>query len=289
MTRLRRDFLERGFAHGTHFALAPPRTHVRGRLGFHQAKASGSSLEYKDFRDYQPGDDLRHIDWSAYARTDRLTIKRFHEEVNPFLDLILDNSRSMDLPDSPKGGAAAGLAAFFVAAAINAGFSFRTWLASEEVVPLDHGEAPPSAWRGELFGDTRSPDRGLLAPHRFRPRGIRIFVSDLMWRADPTPILNNLCRGASSVLIVQVLARQDVTPLQGGKVRLVDAETGSVRELMLNAASLDRYHQAFARHGQLWRDAAMRHGAVLAQSIAEDLVVDWRLPDILFHQSLVMC
>src|SRR6266851_3990491 len=118
-----RQYVLEGERAGSRFALGVP----QGRAGLHQGGRAGSSLEFKEHRGYLPGDDLRHIDWNAYARSDQLAVKVFHEEVNPHLDLVVDGSRSMALADSAKARAALGLAAFFVSAAGNAGFSHRLW------------------------------------------------------------------------------------------------------------------------------------------------------------------
>ncbi len=68
-----------------------------GRLqGERRSKKRGQSVEFDDYRDYVPGDDLRFIDWNVYARLDRLFIKLFLEEEDLALHLALDASASMD-------------------------------------------------------------------------------------------------------------------------------------------------------------------------------------------------
>ncbi len=69
---------------------------VEGFLaGLHQSPFHGFSSEFSDYRAYQPGDELRHIDWRLYARSDRLCIKRFHQETNVRFYIVLDTSASM--------------------------------------------------------------------------------------------------------------------------------------------------------------------------------------------------
>src|SRR6516164_11355273 len=114
-----RQFLLDGERAGSRCALGVPRRVPLGRAGLHQGGRAGSSLEFKEHRDYQAGDDLRHIDWNAYARSDQLAVKLFREEVNPHVDILVDLSRSMALEDSRKAEATLGLAAFFAAAARN--------------------------------------------------------------------------------------------------------------------------------------------------------------------------
>src|SRR5262249_59820670 len=80
-----RQYLIEGERAGMRYALGLPRQAPVGMAGSALSQRSGSSLEFKDYRDYQPGDDLRHIDWNAFARSDQLSIKLFREEVHPHL------------------------------------------------------------------------------------------------------------------------------------------------------------------------------------------------------------
>ncbi|HZO86757.1 MAG TPA: DUF58 domain-containing protein [Chthonomonadaceae bacterium] len=64
--------------------------------GMHKSPHRGSSVEFAQHRDYVPGDEIRHIDWKVYARSDRYHIKQFEEETNLKATLILDASASMD-------------------------------------------------------------------------------------------------------------------------------------------------------------------------------------------------
>src|SRR5215207_6090681 len=72
-----------------------PRVPLRGRAGERLGAGLGASLEFEDYRPYGPGDDLRHVDWAAYARTETLAVRLYRDEVAPRVDVVLDNSRSM--------------------------------------------------------------------------------------------------------------------------------------------------------------------------------------------------
>src|SRR5262249_26496848 len=123
MTQRWRDWLREGARAAAPYALAVPRHAPHGQQGMALAPRAGSSLEFKDHRSYEPGDDLRHIDWSAYARSDQLSVKLYREEIAPHLDLVLDCSTSMDLEQTRKGHASAALAAFFATAAGGGSYS----------------------------------------------------------------------------------------------------------------------------------------------------------------------
>ena len=73
------------------------RTVVEGVItGMHKSPYRGSSVEFAQHRDYVPGDEIRHIDWKVYARSDRYQIKQFEEETNLKATFVLDCSASMD-------------------------------------------------------------------------------------------------------------------------------------------------------------------------------------------------
>ena len=72
--------------------------------GLHDSPFHGFSVEFSDYRNYQPGDDLRHLDWRLYARSDRLCIKRYMQETNARFYVVCDTSASMKY----RGGAAWG-------------------------------------------------------------------------------------------------------------------------------------------------------------------------------------
>ncbi|HZT38064.1 MAG TPA: DUF58 domain-containing protein [Bryobacteraceae bacterium] len=63
--------------------------------GLHKSPDFGFSQEFAEYRMYTPGDDLRHVDWNVYGRTDRIYLKRFRGETNTLLTLLLDASASM--------------------------------------------------------------------------------------------------------------------------------------------------------------------------------------------------
>src|SRR5437763_16826783 len=64
--------------------------------GMHKSPHRGSSVEFAQHRDYVQGDEIRHIDWKVYSRTDRYHIKQFEEETNLKATLVLDASTSMN-------------------------------------------------------------------------------------------------------------------------------------------------------------------------------------------------
>jgi uncharacterized protein (DUF58 family) len=82
--------------------------------GMHRSLRRGSSIEFSEHKLYTPGDDIRHIDWHAYAKTDRYHVKQFEDETNIVVELLVDHSGSMAFSSGdrrPKIDAARTLAA----------------------------------------------------------------------------------------------------------------------------------------------------------------------------------
>src|SRR5262252_6991728 len=155
-----RSYLIEGERTGMKYALEAPRTASAALAGLHLGRQAGASLEFRDHRDYQPGDDLRRIDWNAFARSDRLTIRLYREEISPHLDIVLDGSRSMALESTAKARAAIGLAAALAVAAENAGYSHNAWIARAYVAPIGAGANRPSSWQSIDFDFRGNPAEG---------------------------------------------------------------------------------------------------------------------------------
>ena len=72
------------------------------RPGAYSSPRRGTSLEFADYRKYSPGDDLRYLDWGIFARSDRLYVRLFHEEVDLFAYIFIDGSGSMAFPSAKE-------------------------------------------------------------------------------------------------------------------------------------------------------------------------------------------
>lgn len=69
---------------------------IRGHhKGSSRSRRIGSSMDFSDYREYHPGDDVRHIDWNVYARTEKVYIKRFMDEQEMRVHIMIDDSKSM--------------------------------------------------------------------------------------------------------------------------------------------------------------------------------------------------
>lgn len=272
MTPTLRQALIDGEQLGLRYALQIPQVAASGLTGSRAGRRTGSSIDFQDYREYQPGDDLRFIDWGIYARTDRLTVKLYREEVIPHLDLILDGSRSMNLAGTAKAGAAAKLSALLATAAANAQCTQAVWLSGEGFQRLANDTLTPSAWDKLELDSQRTLDQSfdILSP-KLRRLGVRVLISDLLWPGEPLQILRRLRDGAAALFVIQLLGRDDATPPEHGNLRVVDSETGEESEIYIDSTIAKQYSDNLAQLQQAWADACRQSGAQMTTLIAEDL------------------
>ena len=276
-----RTAFQQGEEAGLLYRLARPRHTLRGAAGFHAGSQNGVSLDFSDYREYHPGDDIRSLDWNVYARTDKLTVKLYHEEVSPHADILLDASRSMALGDA-KPHALLGLGALFASAAAGSDCTWKAFELGDRLAAVDRGHDIPSVWGDLRFTAQNNPGAQLAhETARFKRQSIRILISDLLWDAEPLSVLRRLSENASGTAIVQILSRDDASPPELGKYRLNDAETGESLEVFIDSDIRKHYLDQLETHTRLWSDACRQTGAAFCQLIAEDVLDGWALEPLL--------
>jgi len=287
------SYVSEGRQAASRYGLAAPRRAPQGTAGSQLGRLAGESMEFMDHREYQPGDDLRRLDWAAYARSDKMIVKLYRHEVCPHVDLVVDGSRSMALPGTEKRRATVNLAAAVITAADNSGYSHRAFLTGRGCQPIPEGweqaghprSGSGSSERGAgvflpafALDAAESPAESFRSlPPAWRTWGMRVIVSDLLWLGDPLELLLAVSQRAAAVYVIQVLAADDLTPPHQGNHRLVDSESGAAEELFLDAAAVARYRGNLQRHCDAWRQAARQTGAVLVPLVAEELCRTWDL------------
>lgn len=243
---------------------------VSGRSGELMGRGIGQSIEFMDFREYEPGDDIRRIDWQVYARSDRVMIRRHREEISPSVEIVLDGSRSMDLPGSAKADAALAVAAALCAASVRTGLTTR-FHGVRSTSPRSVSVRDPRdiAW-DDFDGTATLADASPALRASRATQGMRIIVSDLLFPADFTRLLRDFARGAHALVVVQVLAKTDVEPGSRGSLLLRDRETGQTLQVDLTPDIASRYRLRFEAHASVLRDAARSCGARLIEVVADE-------------------
>lgn len=243
------------------WAPAPP----RGSAGDVLARGTGSSIEFQDRRLYAPGDDVRHLDWRAFARTGELAVKLYREELLPRLELCFDASASMAV-DEDKAQLTVDLLVLLARAAEARGFEVRLIEVADEPrrVSLDelHGRGV------QLTGRLPLHQAWTRAALLLRPGTLRLFVSDFLSPLEPAGLVRGLAARAGGLALLQVLARDDAAPEVGGALRMTDAETNEAREVVLEAAVVEGYLERLERWSDALETECRRAGARFVRLVA---------------------
>jgi biotin synthase len=251
------------------FRLAMPRTPIGGRVGERLGSGTGSSLEFQDYRPYAPGDDLRHVDWAAYARSELLAVRLYREEVSPRIDLVLDVSRSMAVTDrkSRAYGDLAGLLACACASTVADTRIITTSAAQPERLNVAEDIERALACDATLS----ALEHGHLP---FRRRSLRVVVSDFLFPHDADPLVSRLARDSALLSIVQFTLREEAQPAVEGGRRLIDVEGGGELDLVIDETAILEYRARFSRLRLGLSQAARRAGARFAHVVAETPIRD---------------
>ena len=216
-------------------------------------------MEFHDRRPYAPGDDVRHIDWRALAKTDQVLVRIHREEVAPRLDLFVDVSASMATSEV-KAQKAVDLAAVLAQSARSGGYDVRLVALGDRTQRVSEDEL---LQQGLRF-DAKRPlgDAAAEAAGEVRPSSVRLVVSDFLTPTDPAHLVRPFGHGAGRVGLLQVLSAEDAEPGATGALRLVDAERDEIREVLVDKAALGRYEQRLARLQAGLAEASQRHGGL---------------------------
>lgn len=234
-----------------------------GTAGERLVARAGSSMEFHDRRPYTAGDDVRHVDWRAMARTDDVYVRVHQEEVEPRLDLIVDASRSM-ATDPAKEQLTVDLAAFFATSARADGQDVRVIVLGERAERVEFDRFMVEG----VSSESRRPLPDVLeeALGLARPRSQRVLVSDFLVPMDAAALVRVLARDADRIALVQVLSSDDEHPRADGAVQLVDAETGQSREVLVTQAMVGEYELRLARLRSALADEVRRVGGVYGEA-----------------------
>ena len=241
----------------------------RGRMkGERRSPRKGQSVEFADFRNYVPGDDLRFVDWNTFARLEKLFLKMFLEEEDLHFYALIDASNSMDFGDPTKLRYATQLAAAlgFIGLIRSDRVKIETLDQSDrEAAPVFRGRR--GLWRMLDYLDGIEPGRPVSLAEgvksfcvRNSGKGILVLISDLMDKAGYEAALRYLVSQDMDVYVIQVLSAEELEPEIQGDLRLVDCEDDDVADVTISAPLMKRYKQTLAALVDSVREYCTRRG-----------------------------
>ena len=236
--------------------------------GERRSPKRGQSVEFADFRPYAPGDDIRRIDWNAYARLERFFLKLFVEEEDLTIHLLIDTSRSMDWGQPNKlwyATRTAGALGYVALAGLDrvTATALGTENGSAGYFAPHRGKQQAFAFFQFLSGLQSNSTVNLpvsLTRYAARARqpGPLILISDLFdttsQPANLPSALNTLAARGVEVTLLHTLAPDEVNPDTaawlntglGGDFKLLDSETGAEVEITADYDLLQRYRDGLA-------------------------------------------
>jgi uncharacterized protein (DUF58 family) len=241
----------------------------RGRMkGERKSKRKGQSVEFADFRQYVPGDDLRFIDWNLFARLERLYLKLFLEEEDLHFYSLIDTSTSMEFGEPTKLHFAKQLAAAlgFIGLCRADRVKIET-LGTNNRKPGPTLRGRSSLWRmQEYLEGVQSGENVPLAEGvrnfclRNSGKGILVLISDLMDKEGYDKALRFLVTQQMDVYVLHVLCPEELNPEIKGDLRLIDCEDDDVAEITVSRPLMDKYKRTLASFVDGAREFCTRRG-----------------------------
>ncbi len=239
--------------------------------GLHRSPDFGFSQEFAEYRAYTPGDDLRHVDWNVFARTERAYLKRYRGETNSLLTILLDASNSMKYTSHAvtKMDYARFTAASLFYLAIKDQRDAAGLIVFDDEV---RNYIRPSMRQGQLqrllagleLAEPRARTDFGKPLHHFqeflRRRGLVVILSDFY--EDPKTIIRTvepLRFHGNEVVLFHILDPKEIDPKQNEAVVLVDLETSAHMEVTPDYLNKD-YRQKIDAHISALRDGAKGAG-----------------------------
>ncbi|MCB0311515.1 MAG: DUF58 domain-containing protein [Bdellovibrionales bacterium] len=264
------------------------RSFLGTRQGGHVSLKRGHGIEFADYRKYDLGDDLRHIDWGVYARSDRLYVKKFQEEQDLKIYILLDSSASMTVPPGENK--------WEVARDIALALAYIGLMQQDTVFVSIPGVYESPAFSGgrafhslvrDLKSNSLSGGEDFLQEarrsiSRMRHPGLAIVISDLLFpSARVRELFNSLRARNMDITAIQLLAPSDLKPLADVQIaRAVDSETGEEIELAVNSNLQDEYDYLLKRHNHEIQEYFVGAQVEYVQARSDQAVTDFVIKDL---------
>lgn len=249
---------------------------LRGQhKGSHRSQRFGASLDFSDFREYHLGDDVRQVDWNVFARTDKYFIKRFLDEQEMRVHILLDTTKSMG--EQAKWTFArqivASLGLMVLGRDDRLSFSF-----------LQDEVKPPFRRKGAMYRRaflqvvteieqatyTNSFAQGAVKALPKDSTVLFIVTDGLEPIEEWEQLLKRLPRFAGDVRILQIVTQEEISPEYTGDVRLLDRETGRDVNVTMSSKVLDTYMARRLLHEEEFEAICRRFGVRQLQLKVED-------------------
>lgn len=238
-----------------------------GMNGARKSSAKGSSVEFSDYREYIPGDDIRRIDWNAYGRTDKLYIKQFMEEKEGLFHIFVDTSASMQFGEPSKAERALQITAAL--SYLILGNLDRLYINEmrENTVVRGKGVTGMAAFPHVLetlsnmqFAGSTMLNKAVMS-RSLQPSGVTFLISDFLDGEGVEEAVRYLAYRKQTICFVQILAKEELDITYEGTCNLQDMESGDKVKITMSKATIRQYMDSLAALQEELGKLARRYGA----------------------------
>lgn len=249
--------------------------------GSRSSTAGGRGLTLKDYRIYSPGDDFRLIDWKIYARTDDLYIKRYEEERNLTLHVIVDTSKSMDFGEPVKK--------LDYASMMAVGFAYLSMKENEQFLISTFGKDlqifPSGRGMGHLLylidhlnsiqTDRKSNFFDVITKYKkmLKSRSMVVLISDYLFDVNEV-VTGLLALGNHDLKVIQVLDQSEVIPELIGDQKLRDSESYNTLRVYMGPRMVEEYEHRLRSHNRIIEETCAKLGAEFYSFSTKESIFD---------------
>ncbi len=228
-------------------------------MGSRRSVRQGRGIEIADYREYYPGDDFRSIDWRVYARTERLYIRRFEEEKDLTLHILIDSSASMDfsVAGMRKFDYAGSIAAGFAYLAVNKYEKFASALFSDKITDI----MQPKKGKMQFFRMVELLDNAIQKgktdlercieqyTNMIKSRSFILVISDFI---EPMESLEyaiyRMAKYSKEAILVQTLDPGEIGLKWTDDIKFEDMESSESERTFLSPDFKERYQKRLEEH-----------------------------------------
>lgn len=237
-----------------------------GHKGTRSSGMLGASLEFSDFRIYQPGDDVRQVDWNVYGRTQKHYIKRFLDEQELNVSIFLDSTSSMRFVAGK----------WERAKQIAAAFSYITLTSDDRLtfIPVSSVSGGKISRKGSVYGKNTFAEILNISEanvtgsfvdqfeqYSLRKSQLSIILTDGLEPLDKfEELFRKLNVSRQEVRFLQILSEEEINPSFEGDVKLIDSEKGSMVNVSMHSYIIENYQNRLHEHNRKLSELCKRYG-----------------------------
>ena len=232
--------------------------------GTRKARTYGNTVEFADFREYAPGDDIRRIDWNVFARTEKFFIKLFTDERQMQNHILIDCSGSMACGNPEKATAALRIAAAFGYLSVTSMDRVAYRLIKGDVaeglgITITNKDsfyrAAQKLESVDFEGDADLEKAIVNMESPGHDDGLTIIISDFLTESNWKKAIDFLMYQKREILMIQVLSPDEFYPDFDGRINLIDSESVDMADarnmrMIVKKKLIKAYQKAFDEYEQ---------------------------------------